>query len=362
MRIINGIKTILSLLRELRSMSPADKEDFCRSKCEYYQGIVELSLVVASLTSICFIYSDYMINGSVFPTLIPRLSVLLFIAIFFIVTHFNSSTRTMIVMDYFLGHGMCIAASWTAYNLLDNSNSITGVLIVNIIWLMIGFVSTTKDTVINGIVFIIEISITNLFNHYTNYEQILALEIPCILGIMFVNYVMSAFYFDHYTINKKLELAMVTDPLTQVHNRHVLEQIVSGNEIKNSSPDEQITMAILDIDDFKKINDENGHYTGDLVLMYLGGKLVKETHDDDYVIRYGGEEFVIIFRNCEMSNACARMEQFRKDIENAKDAPIPFTVSIGVSSYTGDYTKTLQNVDEALYKAKNTGKNKVVTV
>ena len=63
-----------------------------------------------------------------------------------------------------------------------------------------------------------------------------------------------------------------------------------------------------------------------------------------------------------MSNACARMEQFRKDIENAKDAPIPFTVSIGVSPYTGDYTKTLQNVDEALYKAKNTGKNKVVTV
>lgn len=362
MRIINGIKTILSLLRDLRAMSPDDKVDFNKSKVEYYQGIVELSLVVACLVSICFIYSDYMINGSVFPTLIPRLSVLFFIAVFFIVTHFNSSTRTMIVMDYFLGHGMCIAASWTAYNLLDNSNSITGIVIVNILWLMIGFVSTTKDTVINGIVFIIEIFITNLFNHYTNYEQILALEIPCILGIMFVNYVMSAFYFDHYTVNKKLERAMVTDPLTQVYNRHLLEQIISDDMIKNISPDECISVAMLDIDDFKKINDENGHYTGDLVLMYMGGKLVKEIHEDDYVIRYGGEEFVIILRNCKLEDACARMEQLRKDIENAKDSPISFTVSIGVSSYAGDYSKTLQDVDEALYKAKNSGKNKVVTV
>ncbi|MBQ3798652.1 MAG: hypothetical protein II842_20630 [Butyrivibrio sp.] len=93
-------------------MSPDDKADFYRSKCEYYQGIVELSLIVASLTSICFIYSDYMINGSIWPTLIPRLSVLLFIAAFFGVTHFSGSARMMIIMDYVLGHGMCIAASW----------------------------------------------------------------------------------------------------------------------------------------------------------------------------------------------------------------------------------------------------------
>ncbi len=343
-------------------MSPDDKADFEKSKCEYYQGIVELSLVVASLTSICFIYSDYMINGSVWPTLIPRLSVLLFIAVFFLVTHFRGNTRTMIFMDFFLGHGMCVAASWTAYNLLDNSNSITGILIVNIIWLMIGFVATTRDTIINGAVFIIEIFITNLFNHYTNYEQILALEIPCILGIMFVNYVMSAFYFDHYKVNQKLEQAMVTDPLTQVYNRHLLDRIISDNSIKNISPDEHIAVAMVDIDDFKKINDDNGHYTGDLALMYMGQKLSHEVHEDDYVIRYGGEEFVIILRNCEVSDACNRMDQFRRDIENAKDIPIPFTISVGVSAYNGDYGKTLQNVDEALYKAKNTGKNKVVIV
>lgn len=362
MRIINGSKAIISLLKELRSMNPSQKADFYRSKCNYYQGIVELSLVVASLTSVCFIYSDYTINGSIIPTLIPRLSILLFIAVFFVVTHFSSSTRVTVVMDFFLGHGMCVTASWAAYRLTDNSNSITGIIVVNLIWLVIGYVATTKDTVINGAVYIIEIYITNLFNHYTNYEQILALEIPCIIGIMIVNYVMTAFYLDHYNVSKNLEKALVTDPLTQVYNRHVLEQIISDNAIKGSTPFENIALAMLDIDDFKKINDENGHYTGDLALMYMGQKLSRETHKDDYVIRYGGEEFVIILRNCSVTDACARMEQFRKDIENADDTPIPFTISIGVSSYMGDYIKALQNVDEALYKAKNTGKNKVVVL
>ena len=360
MRIINGVKTIAGLLKDLWSLSPSEKADFYKSKCEYYQGIVELSLIVACLTTIAFLYSDSMINGSVLPTLIPRLSILAFIAVFFIVTSINGNHRVMVVMDFFLGHGMVIAASWAAYNLVDNSNSITGIIIVNLLWIVIGFVSTPEDTIINGIVYIIEIFITNIFNHYTNYEVILSLEIPCIIGIMVVHYIMTAFYLDHYRVTQKLKLSMVTDPLTMVYNRHVLEEIVSGNSLKFQTPDERIAVAMVDIDDFKKINDVNGHYTGDLTLYYIGKKLTSETHEDDYVIRYGGEEFVLILRNCDLGDAYARMEQFRVDIEKAKDTPVPFTISIGISRYTGDYSDTLIKVDEALYEAKNTGKNKVV--
>lgn len=358
MRIINGVKTIMVLLKDLWSMSPSEKSDFYKDKCEYYQGIVELSLIVACLTTLVFIYSDYMINGSIFPTLIPRLSILVFIAVFFIVTGISKNTRVMVVMDFFLGHGMVIAASWAAYKLVDTSNSDTGIIIVNLLWIVAGFVATPRDTLINGFVYIIEIMISNQFNHYTNYDVILSLEIPCIIGIAVVQYIMTAFYLDHYKVNQKLKMSMVTDPLTMVYNRHLLEQIVSGNTLK--LPDEHIAIAMLDIDDFKKINDEHGHYTGDLALYFMGQKLKKETHEDDYVIRYGGEEFVIILRNCNIDDAYARMEQFRSDIENAKDTPVPFTISIGLSSYTGDYSDTLIKVDDALYKAKNSGKNKVV--
>ncbi len=89
MRIINGLRKISGLLNDLESMNRSERSDFYKDKCEYYQGIVELSLIVACLTTICFIYSDYMINGSVLPTLLPRLSILAFIAVFFIVTRIN---------------------------------------------------------------------------------------------------------------------------------------------------------------------------------------------------------------------------------------------------------------------------------
>ena len=362
MRIISSIKSIAALLKELRSMSPKEKAEFYRTKCEYYQGIVEISLLVACITTIFFIYSDYMINGSVLPTLIPRLSILAFIAVFFIVTHISSSSRVMIFMDFFLGHGMIIAASWTAYNLKDNSNSITGIIIVNILWLVIGYVSTPKDTIINGIIYVLELAITNTFNHYTNYEQIISLEVPIVMGIILVQYIMTAFFLDRYRISQKLEMAMITDPLTQVYNRHLLEKIVSDNTLKDVSENESVSIAMLDIDDFKKINDVNGHYTGDITLFYIGQMLSNEAADGDYVIRYGGEEFVIILRKCGVDAARERMEKVRSEIENAKDTPVPFTISVGVSGYTGDYTETLRTVDSALYEAKNTGKNKVVVM
>ena len=362
MRIINGVKTIMDLFKDLRSMNRDEKADFYDSKCEYYQGIIELSLIVALSATIVFIYSDYMINGSIMPTLIPRLSVLLFLAVYFIVTQFRVSNRVYVVLDFFLGHGMVIAASWTAYHLVDRSHSVEGIILVNLIWLMVGFVGTPKDSAINGVVFIIELIITNTFNQYANFDVILALEIPCLIGITLVHYIMTAYYLDHYRVTQKLELAMVTDPLTQVYNRHLLEKIISQNTIKDVTKGEHIAVALIDIDDFKKINDDNGHYTGDLTLLYMGQKLSKETHENDYVIRYGGEEFVVILRNCDVNNACARMEQFRQDIETAKDTPVPFTISVGVSCYTGDYSKTLQNVDAALYKAKNSGKNKVIVM
>ena len=75
---------------------------------------------------------------------------------------------------------------------------------------------------------------------------------------------------------------MVTDPLTQVYNRHLLEKIVTKNALIDAK--EPVTIAMLDIDFFKQVNDEHGHYTGDLTLLYMGQMLSKQTHEDDYVI------------------------------------------------------------------------------
>jgi len=204
----------------------------------------------------------------------------------------------------------------------------------------------------------IEILISHYIIHFEKPYSITAIIIPCSLAVIFFHFLMTLAYLDHYRLKQKLELAMVTDPLTQVYNRHLLEKIVTKNAL--TTIESPIAIAMLDIDNFKKLNDEHGHYTGDLTLLYIGQKLSTETHADDYVIRFGGEEFIIIFKKCDINNACARMEQFRQDIEKSEDSPVPFTISVGVSKYTGDFSKTMQNVTNALTKAKNSGRNNVV--
>ncbi len=362
MRIIDGAKDLAALFKDYRTMTRDEKTDFYQAKCDYYQKYVELSLVAGCVISISFIFSDYLLNGSFIPTLLPRFSILLFLAVFLILTHFLTSRTATVYLDYFLGHGMVIATIISIYFLENKIHASEGFIIMNLIWMTVGFVSKPHETVVSSLVFLAEILISNSFNHYTNLDIILALEIPAAMAVILSHCLLMLYFLDHYRIRQQLELAMITDPLTQVYNRHLLEKIINQNMLLNIEEDEPIAIAMLDIDYFKKINDDHGHYTGDLTLLYIGQKLTKETHDSDYVIRYGGEEFVIILKNCDVNSACARMEQFRQDIENAKDMPVPFTVSIGVSRYTGDYSKSIQNVDTALYKAKNTGRNKVVVV
>ena len=362
MKILHRANDLALLLNDHRTMNQEEKADFYQAKCDYYQKYVELSLVAGCFTSIAYIFSDYLLNGSYSPTLVSRFSILGFMVVFFIVTHFFRSRAITVFMDYFLGHAMVIATIWSIFFLDNKIHASEGFIIMNLIWITVGFVSKPGETVLSSLVFLAEILISNLFNHYSNLDIIMALEIPAAIAVIISHCVLMLYFLDHYRMQQKLELAMITDPLTQVYNRHLLEKIVTKNALKEDVPGEPIAIAMLDIDFFKKINDENGHYTGDLTLLYTGQKLTNETHGNDYVIRYGGEEFVIIFKNCDVNNACARMEQFRRDIETAQDTPVPFTVSVGVSRYTGDFSKSIQNVDTALYKAKNTGRNKVVVV
>lgn len=360
MKIIENVKSLLTLFKDYRTMDSADLEDFYRSKCSYYQSYVGISLIAGAIASVFYLISDYLLNGSYLPTLIPRLSILVAVAIFLIVTQASRSRTLTVLADYFLAHAIVLATIWAIYHLDNRIHASEGFIIMNLVFLTTGFVARPREVFWSTILFIAEILISNSFNHYTNLDIILALEIPCGVAVIISHSLLLLFYLDHYRMQQQLELAMVTDPLTQVYNRHLLEKIVTENALKDAK--DPVTVAMLDIDFFKQVNDEHGHYTGDLTLLYMGQKLAKQTHEDDYVIRYGGEEFVIILKNCDVNNACARMEQFRQEIESSKETPVPFTISVGVSKYTGDFSKTIQNVDHALYKAKNTGRNKVVVV
>ena len=360
MNLFSNARTLIDLYRDYRTMNKDDLEDFYASNCDYYQNYVGISLFVGVIISITYIFSDYLLNGDFARTLIPRFSIIIPAILFFIATRIAKTRVAIVFMDYFLAHSMVIATIWAIYHLDNKTHASEGFVIMNLIFLTVGFAARNREVVFSTVLFWLEIIISNSFNHYENLDVILALEIPCGVAVICSHALLMLIYLDHYRVQQKLELAMITDPLTQVYNRHLLEKIITQNALKDVEG--PVAIAMMDIDYFKQVNDEYGHYTGDLTLLYIGQKLSKGTHDNDYVIRYGGEEFVIILKNCDVNNACARMEQFRQEIEGATDTPVPITVSVGVSRYTGDFSKSIQNVDHALYKAKNTGRNKVVVV
>ncbi len=161
----------------------------------------------------------------------------------------------------------------------------------------------------------------------------------------------------------KLQYQAAHDHLTNLYNRQKLNDEFSQEIQREQRYNNGLSLIMLDIDDFKSINDTYGHDVGDKVLVDISNILLKSVRMTDLVSRWGGEEFMILLPNTPDSSQVA--EQIRANIERYKFKSVPkqITVSIGTSVFRKDIdTKDtiIKNVDIALYDAKQTGKNKVV--
>ena len=137
-----------------------------------------------------------------------------------------------------------------------------------------------------------------------------------------------------------------------------------ANTIRNES---SISILMLDLDYFKKVNDSYGHDVGDKVLIELSKVLVKSVRTSDMVIRYGGEEFLIVLQNTSEKYGDKMAEKIRLAVEEMKiqvtGAVIQKTISIGISDFPDDsdtFWQALKYADVALYKAKENGRNQAV--
>ncbi len=156
------------------------------------------------------------------------------------------------------------------------------------------------------------------------------------------------------------------DKLTGLLNRggidkRLEEEINRGRRYNNS-----FSIAMMDIDHFKKVNDTYGHQAGDIVLRNVSESIAKNMRDSDYAGRYGGEEFLIVMPHTDKKQAFTAAERIRKALEGTgiKDTDIKITISGGISSYPEDgdeYRKIVSSADSALYTAKNSGRNCVKT-
>lgn len=147
------------------------------------------------------------------------------------------------------------------------------------------------------------------------------------------------------------------DYQTQVYNHGHFQHLL-GNELKSRAENKGfVSLLMLDLDNFKHYNDTLGHQAGDLILQRLSEMMKANVRPQDYVCRYGGEEFAIIMPDASKEAALNQAEKLRKAIEKAK----ALTVSIGIASFPVDASSKdglIKHSDQALYKAKHAGKNK----
>ncbi|WP_164970000.1 diguanylate cyclase [Arcobacter sp. CECT 8983] len=162
-----------------------------------------------------------------------------------------------------------------------------------------------------------------------------------------------------YNSNKKLRKLSQTDKLTNVYNRFKLDALMEQELNRKKRYSQDLSIILIDIDFFKKINDIYGHLTGDKILQEFA-KIVKDNlRKTDYFGRWGGEEFLIILPNTDEQNAYNLAEKLRKFIETSKFYNnINITASFGVTQCKDIHgNKCLNNVDKALYEAKEANRN-----
>ncbi|WP_286263581.1 diguanylate cyclase [Thalassotalea atypica] len=169
-------------------------------------------------------------------------------------------------------------------------------------------------------------------------------------------------------VNQELEQKNTIDVLTDLYNRRFYDQKITAEYRRSKRNLTKLSIILIDVDYFKKVNDQYGHLAGDQCLHWVA-QIIKQSikRSTDMAFRYGGEEFILILPDTEMTGALALAESIRNAIDtdqfSYQQQHIPLTISCGVSTYTQQKNALVEDLflaaDGALYQAKNGGRNQV---
>ena len=155
------------------------------------------------------------------------------------------------------------------------------------------------------------------------------------------------------------------DQLTKLYNRHYLLEIAEKAIKEAVCFSKPLSIIVIDIDHFKKLNDAHGHQVGDHVLASVAEFLLAAMQPTDVAARFGGEEFVLVLSHCTLNEAKAKAEKLRSKLQQLQPIGLEVTASFGVSaleiiSGEASFNMLFKLADNAVYQAKNEGRNRVI--
>ena len=176
--------------------------------------------------------------------------------------------------------------------------------------------------------------------------------------------------FANQRLRYKLHQQSIRDPLTGLFNRRYMEETLYREIRRAIRHSTQLSVAMIDVDYFKKFNDKYGHEVGDRVLKEIAGYLQNNLRVEDIVCRYGGEEFMVILPDASIEDTIRRAKEWKESIKKINvghydEVLDPITISVGVTSFPkhgATVDNLLRTVDDALYKAKDVGRDCVISV
>ncbi len=161
----------------------------------------------------------------------------------------------------------------------------------------------------------------------------------------------------------RLQASSTTDPLTGVGNRRLLDCEIERRIAQLRRHGTIVSLLMIDVDHFKRLNDSYGHLAGDAMLRKLAKILVETLRDMDLITRYGGEEFVAVLPGTDLHYACLAAERIRFAVEqstilhNGRDLRVTISIGVTEATVTDTHDSLVHRVDAAMYQAKNAGRN-----
>lgn len=337
------------------------RELFYQSKYDYYRSYNFWVVVAGCLSSLTYFISDCQLFGRfAIETLFARFNILIPMALFIMAAKKIRKYKVMVSLSYLLGHWIMWNTIWAIYFLPDRSHASEGFIVMQLLFFALGFAAPFHYSTTAHLLLIGDILISNCFNHYQNLDIILSLSLPATLAVIVVHFSMQKYYLDHYKTALNLEFISKHDFLTQTYNRNRINELIDSETHTKFLPElgNKICVIMFDIDFFKNVNDTYGHMAGDSILQKLCSCIKDNINWENDFIRWGGEEFLIVLRDCPISEGINIAERLRIAVSKMQTDVCPITISVGISCYDGiDYKRVVSSADKALYLAKKCGRN-----